>query len=90
MAMTGTRSITSVATWLYLVVTLLIQVFIARGYTGLYSTAAIVLLAATQVFAVALVYLRLKYETRSIIAVAFGALFFSVLASVLFLASLGH
>ena len=88
---TDLRKTAPIATWLYLVVTIIIELYLATTYIGTtYGDASIGVLAASQVFAVALVYLRLKYETRSIVGVALASLFFAVLAVVLFLASLGH
>jgi hypothetical protein len=89
-----TAMITPLAAWAYLVAATLAEMALASNYFPLknatYTNSIIAVLAATQVFAVSLVYLRLKYETRGVLAVAGASLFFSVLAVVLFLASLGH
>ena len=82
------------AAWAYLVAATLVEMALTNNYFPLknvtYSRSIIAVLAATEVFAVSLVYLRLKYETRGVLAIAGASLFFSVLAVVLFLASLGH
>ena len=89
-----TTMITPLAAWVYLVAATLVEMALANNYFPLknatYANSIIAVLAATQVFAVSLVYLRLKYETKGVLAVAGASLFFSVLAVVLFLASLGH
>ena len=84
---------TPVAIWAYLVIATLAQASLATTSLGLTSSIVIVLillLGATEVGGVAAVFMHLKYEPRSVVAIAAASIFFAVLAVVLFLASIGH
>lgn len=84
---------TPIAVWSYLVVATLLEWALAKNFLGLttlYSNIVIGLLAASQIFTVAMVFLRLKYEPRGVVGIAAASVFFAVLAVVLALGSIGH
>jgi len=87
------QNTTPIAIWSYLVVATLLEWALARNLLSLatiYANIAIAVLAASQILAVAMVFLRLKYEPRGIVGIAAASLFFAVLAVVLTLGSIGH
>ena len=87
------QNTTPIAIWSYLVVATLLEWALARNLLSLatiYANIAIAVLAASQILAVATVFLRLKYEPRGIVGIAAASLFFAVLAVVLTLGSIGH
>jgi hypothetical protein len=93
MSTTTTGRTAPLAAWAYLIVTTIAEMAIANNYihlTGIYDPITIGVLVATQVIAMGTIFLRLKYEPRSIVGVAGASIFFAVLAVVLFIASLGH
>ncbi len=82
-----------IAVWSYLVVAALLEWAFAKNLLSLgmiYTNIVIAALAASQILAVAMVFLRLKYEPRGIVGIAAASLFFAVLAVVLTLGSIGH
>ena len=82
-----------IAVWSYLVVAALLEWALAKNLLSLgtiYTNIVIAVLAASQILAVAMVFLRLKYEPRGIVGIAAASLFFAVLAVVLALGSIGH
>ena len=82
-----------IAVWSYLVVAALLEWAFAKNLLSLgtiYTNIVIAVLAASQILAVAMVFLRLKYEPRGIVGIAAASLFFAVLAVVLALGSIGH
>ena len=82
-----------IAVWSYLVVAALLEWALAKNLLSLgtiYTNIVIAALAASQILAVAMVFLRLKYEPRGIVGIAAASLFFAVLAVVLALGSIGH
>jgi len=84
---------TPIAVWSYIVVATLFEWALAKNFlspTTIYTNIVIASLAATQILAVAMVFLRLKYEPRGIVGLAAASLFFAVLAVVLALGSIGH
>ena len=84
---------TPVAVWSYLVVATLLEWALAKNFLStntIYSNVVIAILAASQILAVAMIFLRLKYEPRGIVGIAAASLFFAVLAVVLALGSIGH
>jgi Prokaryotic Cytochrome C oxidase subunit IV len=84
---------TAIAVWSYLVVATLFEWASAKNLLSLstiYVNIVIAVLAASQILAVASVFLRLKYEPRGIVGIAAASLFFAVLAVVLALGSIGH
>jgi hypothetical protein len=93
MSTAGASRIAPVAAWAYLVVTTIAEMAIAENYihlTGFYNPGVIGALVASQVIAMSAIFLRLKYESKSIVGLAGASIFFALLAVVLFLASLGH
>ena len=87
------NSTTPIAVYSYLVVATILEWALAKNFlslTAIYSNIVIAVLAASQILAVAMVFLRLKYEPRGIIGIAAASLFFAVLAVVLALGSIGH
>ncbi len=87
------QNTTPIAIWSYLVVATLLEWALARNLLSLatiYANIAIAVLAASQILAVATVFLRLKYESRGIVGIAAASVFFAVLAVVLALGSIGH
>jgi len=84
---------TPIAVWSYLVVAALFEWALAKNFlspTTTYTNIVIAALAASQILAVSMVFLRLKYEPRGIVGLAAASLFFAVLAVVLALGSIGH
>lgn len=84
---------TPVAIWAYLVIATLVQVSLATLSLGFTSVLIIVLvlgLGATEVGGIAAVFMHLKYEPKSVVAIAAASIFFAVLAVVLFLGSISH
>jgi len=82
-----------IVVWSYLVVAALMEWALAKNLLSLgtiYTNIVIAVLAASQILAVAMVFLRLKYEPRGIVGIAAASLFFAVLAVVLALGSIGH
>ncbi len=82
-----------IAVWSYLVAATLLEWALAKNFlslTTIYTNIAIAVLAASQIFSVAMVFLRLKYEPRGVVGIAAASLFFAVLAVVLALGSIGH
>jgi len=82
-----------IAVWSYLVVAALLEWALAKNLLSLgtiYTNIVIAALAASQILAVAMVFLRLKYEPHGIVGIAAASLFFAVLAVVLALGSIGH
>jgi hypothetical protein len=93
MSTTDTSRTAPLAAWAYLIVTTIAEMAIANKYiplSGVYNPGVIAALVATQVVAMGAIFLRLKYESKSIVAIAGASIFFAVLAAVLFIASLGH
>jgi hypothetical protein len=93
MSTTGTGKMAPLVAWAYLVVTTIAEMAIASNYihlTGVYDTGVIAVLVGSQVLAMSAIFLRLKYESKSIVGIAGASIFFALLAVVLFLASLGH
>lgn len=91
--MTKMNSTTPIAVWSYLVVATLLEWALAKNLLSLstiYTNIVIAVLAASQILAVATIFLRLKYEPRGIVGLAAASLFFAVLAVVLALGSIGH
>ena len=91
--MRNMNSATPIAVWSYLVVATLLEWALAKNFLNLstiYTNVVIAALAASQILAVAMVFLRLKYEPRGIVGIAAASLFFAVLAVVLALGSIGH
>ncbi len=87
------QNTTPIAVWSYLVVATLLEWVLAKNLPSLgtiYTNIVIAALAASQILAVAMVFLRLKYEPRGIVGIAAASLFFAVLAVVLALGSIGH
>ena len=87
------KNTTPIAVWSYLVVATLLEWALAKSVlnlTTIYANIAIGLLAASQIFAVATIFLRLKYEPRGVVGIAAASVFFAVLAVVLALGSIGH
>ncbi|OLB46620.1 hypothetical protein AUH73_07010 [archaeon 13_1_40CM_4_53_4] len=87
------QNTTPIAVWSYLVAASLLEWALAKNLlslTTIYANIAIAALAASQILAVAMVFLRLKYEPRGIVGIAAASLFFAVLAVVLALGSIGH
>lgn len=87
------NSTTPIAVWSYLVVATLLEWALAKNLLSLstiYTNIVIAVLAASQILAVATIFLRLKYEPRGIVGLAAASLFFAVLAVVLALGSIGH
>jgi len=78
---------TPIAVWSYLVVATLFEWALAKNFL---SPTTVYTNAASQILAVAMVFLRLKYEPRGIVGLAAASLFFAVLAVVLALGSIGH
>ena len=81
------------AIWTYLVVATLSEAYLVSNPVGVGQSLLITLvlvLAATQVGAVASVYMHLRYEPRPVVGIAVASIFFAVLAVALFLASIGH
>lgn len=81
------------AIWTYLVVATLSEAYLVSNPVGLGQSlliALVLVLAATQVGAVASVYMHLRYEPRAVVGIAAASIFFAVLAVALFLASIGH
>src|SRR5207249_11852585 len=84
---------TPIAVWSYLVVATLFEWALAKNFlspTTIYTNIVIAALAASQILAVAMVFLRLKYEPRGIVGIAAASIFFAVLAVVLAFGSIGH
>ena len=82
-----------IVVWSYLLVAALMEWALAKNLLSLgtiYTNIVIAVLAASQILAVAMVFLRLKYEPRGIVGIAAASLFFAVLAVVLALGSIGH
>jgi len=87
------KNTTPVAVWSYLVAATLLEWTLAKNLlslTTIYTNVAIAVLAASQILALAMVFLRLKYEPRGVVGIAAASLFFAVLAVVLALGSIGH
>jgi len=87
------QNTTPIAVWSYLVAASLLEWALAKNLlslTTIYMNIVIAALAASQILAVAMVFLRLKYEPRGIVGIAGASLFFAVLAVVLALGSIGH
>lgn len=86
--------ITPIAVWTYLVLATLAEASLVSNPLSLGQNlvvAIIFVLAATQVGALASVYMHLKYEPRPVVGIAAASIFFAVLAVALFLASIsGH
>jgi cytochrome c oxidase subunit IV len=81
------------AVWTYLVVATVAEAYLVSNAVGLGQgllVALVLALAATQVGAVASVYMHLRYEPRPVVGIAAASIFFAVLAVALFLASIGH
>jgi hypothetical protein len=93
MSTTNTSRTAPLVAWAYLIVTTIAEMAIANNFihiNGIYNPVLIAALVTTQVIAMGAIFLRLKYEPRSIVGVAGASIFFAVLAVVLFIASLGH
>ena len=87
------NSTTPMAVWSYLVVATLLEWALAKNFLGLgtiYTNVGIAVLTASQITTVAAVFLRLKYEPRSVVGIAGASLFFAVLAVILALGSIEH
>ena len=84
---------TPVAVWSYLIVATVLEWALAKNLLSLtttYTNIIIAVLAASQILAVAMVFLRLKYEPHGVVGIAAASVFFAVLAVVLALGSIGH
>lgn len=84
---------TPIAVWSYLMIATLLEAVLAKNFFSLgtiYTNVTIAILAASEIAAVGAVFLRLKYEPRSVLGLAGASIFFAVLAVVLALGSLGH
>ncbi len=84
---------TPLAVWSYLVAATLVQVSLATLSTGLASAVVFVMilgLGATEIGGIAAVFMHLRWEPKSVVAIAAASVFFAVLAVVLFLGSIGH
>jgi len=84
---------TPVAVWSYLIVATVLEWALAKNLlslTSIYTNIVIAVLAASQILAVAMVFLRLKYEPPGVVGIAAASVFFAVLAVVLALGSIGH
>ncbi len=84
---------TPLAIWAYLVAAALVQVSLATLSIGLASAVVIVMilgLGATEIGGIAAVFMHLRWEPKSVVAIAAASVFFAVLAVVLFLGSIGH
>lgn len=87
------KGITPIVAWSYLVATILVEAALANNFFALgttYSNIAIAILISSQIATMGAVFLRLKYEPRSVVGIAAVSLFFAVLAVVLALGSIGH
>ncbi len=84
---------TPIAVWSYLIVATVLEWALAKNLLSLtttYTNIIIAVLAASQILAVAMVFLRLKYEPHGVVGIAAASVFFAVLAVVLALGSIGH
>ncbi len=82
-----------IAVWSYLIVATVLEWALAKNIlslTTIYTNIVIAVLAASQILAVAMVFLRLKYEPWGVVGIAAASVFFAVLAVVLALGSIGH
>jgi hypothetical protein len=87
------KNTAALAVWSYLVVATLLEWALARDFFTMgsfYTNVVIAFLVASQITTVATIFLRLKYEPRSVVGLAGASLFFAVLAVVLALGSIGH